>query len=77
MDRKLLKWGNGYGLRLTAAEAKRLGLKAGARVRATVEEAKPRNDWSRLPVFHFGGGYNIKKILEEEAVKKVRGEETA
>ena len=41
VERKLLRWGNGYGIRLTAAEIRRLGLAEGKPVRATVAAANP------------------------------------
>lgn len=67
VERKLTKWGNGYGFRLTAAEVRELGLREGGVVRAHIEEATPKNDLDALPTFRFGGRYDIKKILEEES----------
>lgn len=66
VERKLLRWGNGYGLRLTEGEARRLGVKAGGRVRAKVEDARPKNDLDKVALFHFGGRYDVRRILEEE-----------
>jgi antitoxin component of MazEF toxin-antitoxin module len=67
VERKLLKWGNGYGIRLTAEDVRRLGLHEGEVVRATVREARPRNDVGKATLFRFKGPYDIKKILEDEA----------
>lgn len=66
IDRKLLRWGNGYGIRLTSDEVSRLGLAAGRSVHAMVADAAPRNDIARLPTWNWGGKYDIDKILEEE-----------
>jgi antitoxin component of MazEF toxin-antitoxin module len=66
VERKLLRWGNGFGLRVTEDEARRLGLKAGDRVRAKVEDANPTNDVAKLALFRFGGRYDVRKILDEE-----------
>lgn len=53
--RKLLKWGNGYGIRLTAKEAAALGVKEGQSVHATVGPDVIKNDLSMFPLFHLGG----------------------
>lgn len=51
--RKLLKWGNGYGLRLTAKEVEAMGVLAGQTVHAVIEPAPVKNDLSAFPLFHF------------------------
>ncbi|MHB8633963.1 MAG: AbrB/MazE/SpoVT family DNA-binding domain-containing protein [Thermoplasmatota archaeon] len=66
VERKLLRWGNGYGIRLAAHEVRELGLTVGQPVRAIVQEARPSNDVAGAALFHFKGPYRIKKILEEE-----------
>lgn len=65
--RRLTAWGNGYGIRLTKAEAKKLGLKAGDTVDVELRGAAAPNDVSRLPTLHLGGTYDIDEIIEEEA----------
>lgn len=54
--RRLTKWGNGYGLRITVAEAKRLGVQAGQEVEADLLGPPAANDLSAFPLFHLGGG---------------------
>lgn len=66
VDRKLVKWGSGYGIRLTAAELAALGLHAGAMVHATLAAPnKVHNDFSKLALFKFKQPYDVKKILRE------------
>jgi hypothetical protein len=67
IERKLLRWGNGYGIRLTANEVRRLGLAEGETVHATVQDAHPRNDVAAAALFRFSGPYDIRAILEDEA----------
>lgn len=65
--RRLTEWGNGYGIRLTKAEAKKLGLKAGDTVDVELRGSPAPNDVTRLPALHLGGTYDIDEIVEEEA----------
>lgn len=65
--RRLTEWGNGYGIRLTKAEARKLGLKAGDTVDVEVRGEAAPNDVGSLPALHLGGRYDIDKILEEES----------
>lgn len=67
IQRRLLKWGHGYGIRLTADEVRRLGLREGETVFANVQEARPRNDVAKAALFRFAGPYDLKAILEDEA----------
>lgn len=64
--RRLTEWGNGYGIRLTKAEARKLGLKAGDTVDVEVKGEPAPNDVASLPKLHLGGRYDIDKIIEEE-----------
>ncbi|MES2153519.1 MAG: hypothetical protein V4510_00075 [bacterium] len=67
VDRKLLKWGNGYGIRLTSSEVAKLGLHAGAAVHAKVDlPAAIRNDFSKAVLFHTRKRYSVRRILEED-----------
>ncbi|HUR70158.1 MAG TPA: AbrB/MazE/SpoVT family DNA-binding domain-containing protein [Candidatus Thermoplasmatota archaeon] len=65
--RRLTEWGNGYGIRLTKAEAKKLGLRAGDTVDVELRGSPAPNDVARLPALHLGGTYDIDEIVEEEA----------
>jgi hypothetical protein len=52
---KVLAWGGSIGLRISKAEAKRLGIKVGQEFLFT--PAKPAGiDWSKMPVIHDGRG---------------------
>lgn len=55
-DAKILKWGNSYGVRITKADAERLGLEPGDEVLLEIK-AKPGDeiDVSDLPSFNLGG----------------------
>jgi hypothetical protein len=67
LRRRLTTWGNGFGIRLTRAEARKLGLKAGDPVDVDVRGAAVGNDVASLPALHLGGRYDIDKIVEEES----------
>lgn len=56
MRAKVLEWGNSYGIRITKADAERLGLEPGDEVLLEVT-AKPGDeiDVSGLPSFKLGG----------------------
>ncbi|MFA5862832.1 MAG: AbrB/MazE/SpoVT family DNA-binding domain-containing protein [Candidatus Thermoplasmatota archaeon] len=65
--RRLTEWGNGYGIRITKAEARKLGLRAGDTVDVEVQGEVAPNDVKRLPTFRLGGAYDIDAILEDDA----------
>lgn len=54
VERKLLKWGNGFGIRLTASEVAELGVRAGDALAADVVPAKQAVDLSIFPLFSYG-----------------------
>lgn len=64
--RRLTEWGNGYGIRLTKAEARKLGLRAGDTVDVELHGSPAPNNVSELPALHLGGTYDIDEIVEEE-----------
>jgi hypothetical protein len=64
--RRVTEWGNGYGIRITKAEARKLGIRAGDVVDLEVRGAPQPNDVAKLPAFRLGGAYDIDAILEEE-----------
>lgn len=64
--RRLTKWGNGYGIRITVAEARRLGLQAGQDVEADVHAAPKGNDLSTLPSWDLGGRYDLDEVVDED-----------
>lgn len=67
LRRRLSEWGNGYGIRITKAEARKLGVRAGDTVEADVRGEPPSNDVASLPAYRLGGSYDIDEILEDEA----------
>lgn len=54
VHRRLLKWGNAYGLRLTREEAKRLGVREKDPVMAEVRPETRTLDPSRLHLVDLG-----------------------
>lgn len=52
--RRLLKWGNAYGIRVTKEDARRLGATEKDTVEVEIAKAEPRVDVAQLPVFHLG-----------------------
>lgn len=73
IDRKLLRWGTGYGLRLTVKEVEALGLRAGDPVHADLRPATGAVDFSGLPAFDFGPwpkGKTAKDLLDEDAAER-------
>ena len=64
--RRVTEWGNGYGIRITKTEARKLGIQPGDVVDVEVRGEPQPNDVDRLPVFRLGGAYDIDAILEEE-----------
>ena len=56
VERKILKWGDGWGIRLTAADMEKLGAHAGDVVRAALAREAVRNDFSQFPQVNLGLG---------------------
>lgn len=54
LDRRVLRWGNAYGLRITKAEAEALGVEEGQFVHADVRVEMPRIDLSKITVMRLG-----------------------
>ncbi len=71
IERKVLKWGNGFGIRITSTEAREIGLSAGRVARVHIEAAPAgKNDLSTLPVFGFPWEEgDLDEMLENEAWK--------
>ena len=55
LNRRVLRWGNAYGLRITKAEAEALGLAEGQLVHADVRVEMPPIDLSKIKVMLLGG----------------------
>ena len=53
MIRKIKKWGNSFGVRLTKKELEEYGLKEGDEIKVRIEKVKPRKeiDLSEIPTF--------------------------
>lgn len=66
LRRRLLKWGNGYGVRITKKEAMRLGLKPGSELDLEIRPITVKEEVDALPAYRLGGQYDIDATLEEE-----------
>ncbi|MBW3581891.1 MAG: hypothetical protein KY455_02225 [Euryarchaeota archaeon] len=58
VHKRVTRWGNGLGIRLTKKEAERLRIKAGDEVEAEIfgqEDRPTKEDLDRLAIFDFGG----------------------
>lgn len=72
--KKVTRWGNGFGIRLTKQEAERLRVQAGDEVEAEIfgEDDRPsEKDLDRLAIFDFGGEYDhvdLDAIAGEDAL---------
>lgn len=68
--RKLTKWGNGWGLRLTKKEVAALGLKPGQPVEADFGPKALRNPIEDLPSWNLGGNYDIDEEIDADLMEK-------
>ena len=66
IERRLLRWGNGFGLRITKEEASRLGVEAGSPIHANVAPAMVHNDLDSIVLFHSRRPYDVKRIVEDD-----------
>lgn len=64
--RRISRWGNSFGIRVTKKEAARLGVKEGEEVELELFEPRNESELDRLALFDFGGDYDIDEILGEE-----------
>lgn len=55
LRRRLSRWGNSYGIRVTKAEVARLGVQAGDEVELELFEPRTESELDRLALFDFGG----------------------
>ena len=53
--KKVVAWGNSYGIRLTKAELASLGISPGAEVEVDLKPARKKIDWSKVAIFDLGG----------------------
>lgn len=58
--RKLLAWGNGFGIRVTKADAERLGLHAGQEIDVHIAPASDEVDLSHLAFFDDGPDVSVR-----------------
>lgn len=49
LHKRVLKWGNSFGIRLTRADLEELGIREDSEVDVNLELCKPNVDWDRLP----------------------------
>lgn len=66
LRRRLLKWGNGFGIRITKKEALAMGIKAGTELDVDVEPQPASMELEGLRTYRLGGDYNLDEIVEEE-----------
>ncbi len=66
LRRRLLKWGNGYGVRITKTEATRLGLRPGSELDMEIRPITAKEEVDALPTYRLGGKYDIDATIEEE-----------
>jgi len=52
--KRVLAWGNSYGIRLTKAELAQLGIQPGADVEVDVKPVRKKIDWSKVAIFRWG-----------------------
>lgn len=64
--RKLTRWGNSLGFRVTKAEAERLGVHEGEELEVELFGPVTEAELDRLAMFRLGGDYDLDAILEEE-----------
>ena len=75
VHKRITRWGNGYGIRLTKADIERLRVREGDEIDAELYGAEDRvmeEELDRLAIFRFGGYENEdlddligKDVLEE------------
>lgn len=84
--KKVVAWGNSYGIRLTKAELASLGIAPGAEVEVEVRPVRRKIDWSKVAIFHWGGNASEEhdEILyqgwlaeEQEKEARLRGRKKA
>lgn len=71
VHKRVTRWGNGLGIRLTKKEAERLRIKAGDEVDAEIfgqEDRPTKEDLDRLAMFDWGdvGPEDIDRLAEED-----------
>lgn len=65
--KRVLRWGNSYGIRLTRKELQGTALREGVEVEVELRPRAPRVDWDRLPEFRLGrnASREIDEVLSE------------
>ena len=74
VERRLVRWGHGYGIRLTKEEARKIGAREGTKVRAKVEGEDIVNDVAKMTLFRFRPGYDIQELIDEDLSESTDGE---
>lgn len=60
VHRKIVPWGNGYGIRLSKAELARLGLRPREEAEVLVRGERKGLDVSRIRTLHLGGNGSLR-----------------
>lgn len=65
--KRILRWGNSYGLRLTRKELEGTALREGVEVEVELRPRSPPVAWDRLPQFRLGrnASREIDEVLAE------------
>jgi hypothetical protein len=53
--KRVLRWGNSFGIRLTRKDLDRLGIQEDDEVDLSIEPCRPQVDWDKLPTLSLGG----------------------
>lgn len=77
--KKVVAWGNSYGIRLTKAELASLGIAPGAEVEVEVRPVRKKIDWSKVAIFRWGDNASERHddILYEGWLAEEEGKERA
>lgn len=67
LHKRILRWGNSYGVRLTKDDLERLHLREDDPVDIELEPCRPDIDWDNLPDFGLGPDASLRhdEIIEE------------
>jgi len=65
--KRVVAWGNSYGIRLTKAELASLGIVPGSEVEVKIKPTRKNIDWSKVATLDLGGDASIRhdEILYE------------
>lgn len=68
LHKRVLKWGNSYGIRLTKADLERLGLREDDEVDVGLEPAPPEIDWASIEFLRLGSELAKRGSLDHDEI---------